>query len=190
LAVQEQFDAQGTLRLELDGVWSVEDFGDYLRRLNRAYQAADAVSLLVAEPDFFYRYGWPVPGPYPPDFRYRPPDKGELRALAASRAAVLEVKSVEFSSPGWIEVIGSLNPLRVVADAVAQWRAENRERGRQSRAFQLELLDRLPPAAQAQYAAELLEETLDQTKPLALDRRITRIELTNGGSSTHKDHQR
>jgi hypothetical protein len=34
----------------------------------------------------------------------------------------LHIGKVQIASPGWIEVIGSLNPLKVICDLVTSWR--------------------------------------------------------------------
>lgn len=38
------------------------------------------------------------------------------------------VQKIRFSSPGWIELLGSLNPFKLIADGVRDWRKENTER--------------------------------------------------------------
>jgi hypothetical protein len=40
----------------------------------------------------------------------------------------LAVQSIQLESPGWVEVCGSLNPLKVIADFISGYRAENTKR--------------------------------------------------------------
>ncbi len=168
----------GFLRLEASGSWGVGELGYYLLRLDDAYKAASSITLLIAEPEFPYQYAWPPPfAPYPETFHVLP-GTAELQALANIRAGVLRVWSIRLESPGWFEVIGSWNPLKIIADAVAAWRSENTERTRQLRAFQLELLNRMEPRVRAHYAGALLQQTVDLTQPIAIDGRISKVSAT------------
>lgn len=53
-----------------------------------------------------------------------------LISIAQRYSGDLYINSIEYSSPGWLEIIGNLNPLKVVADIIANWRKENTERKR------------------------------------------------------------
>lgn len=60
---------------------------------------------------------------------------GEFAVILAAgrrRGVDLRINQVRMASPGFIELIGSLNPLKVMADFISAWRAENslREQGR------------------------------------------------------------
>lgn len=50
----------------------------------------------------------------------------------------LIVDKIRYASPGWMELIGSLNPLKVIADIIRDWRKENTERLRINQQFQLD----------------------------------------------------
>jgi hypothetical protein len=68
----------------------------------------------------------------------------------------LRLRSVQYSSPGWIVAVGALHPLRILSEFIAKYRTENTTRQHQEYAFQLELLDRMPPELRDQYAPALL----------------------------------
>lgn len=38
------------------------------------------------------------------------------------------VRKIRYGSPGWIELLGSLNPFKLIADCVRDWRKQNTER--------------------------------------------------------------
>jgi hypothetical protein len=86
----------------------------------------------------------------------------------------LHVRSVRYASPGWIELIGALHPLKIVSDFVTRYRQENSARRRQELAFQLELLDRMTPELRDQYAPALLRSITD-LGPYISDPRVGEI---------------
>jgi len=55
-------------------------------------------------------------------------DLGETLPSTSPYAMTLEVLSIRLESPGWIELVGSLNPLKVIADFITHWRSENTKR--------------------------------------------------------------
>jgi hypothetical protein len=145
----------GRLRLEVDGGWTVQEFASLVLTLDRAYRAACLVESLPSSI-----------GDWSPFFRpYRryPYDDApyffSMRDLAdglVARADVLygdlDLHAVEYASPGWVEVFGSLNPLEVVRRFVTDWRAENSQRRRDE-----------ATAHQAEVDAEILREAQRQT---------------------------
>lgn len=44
---------------------------------------------------------------------------------AINRTSTLKIKCIKINSPGLIEFIGNLNPLKVIADFITSWRHEN-----------------------------------------------------------------
>jgi hypothetical protein len=177
----------GLLRVEIASEWGVAELGSYLSNLDQTYRLAAALAFLAADPTFPFHYGWPaISGSFSEEsgtrnigeLRISPPDMSELKALAIVRAEFLRVRSIKFESPGWVVVLGSSKPLKVVAAGIASWNDEKRERASKKRAFQLELLDRMPPSVQARYAAVLLEETLERTRQLALEVQVEKVSLT------------
>lgn len=144
----------GRLRLDIDGGWTVQEFASLALTLDRAYRAACLVESLpssIGEWSPFFR-------PY----RRYPYDEApylvSIRDLAdglVARADVLygdlDLHAVEYASPGWLEVIGSLNPLETVRRFVTDWRAENSQRRRDEAA-----------ARQAEVDAEIRREAQRQ----------------------------
>lgn len=94
----------------------------------------------------------------------------------------LAIDAVRIESPGWLQVVGNLNPLKVIADFVSKWRAENtrrlavqvnanveRERSRTHAAieherirteFALEILRSLPTSERGPIMAERISEVI------------------------------
>jgi hypothetical protein len=154
----------GFLRVGIDGSWGVGEFASLLTDLNEAYVAAyklDWLSEILAEAK---------------------QDRlliaeGKLEELSVTDD--LRLRSVHYGSPGLMEVLGGLNPLRVIFDFVSQWRTENTSRQHQERAFTLELLDRIGPDLRDKYATELLEQ-INQLRPAVTDQRVIEVTLIEG----------
>lgn len=137
------------LRLGITGSWSVEAFTDFLRGVNDTYERINAVDFFVraiqyedhenevlekksnySDIDFRLRhmfYGFPIHGHHEVEFE-QPENFDSLIAVAARYTGSLHVVSISFASPGWVELIGSLNPLKVLADAIVEWRKQNVEK--------------------------------------------------------------
>jgi hypothetical protein len=124
----------------------------------------------------------------------------------------LSIDGIKLESPGWVQVIGNLNPLKVIADFISKWRSENtkrlniqkeseteRERIRTEAAvqrerirkgFMLEVL-RLMPNELRGTASDRLPEiiehainpTMDTLERLSVDSRVSEAEVVPPGSA-------
>jgi len=65
----------------------------------------------------------------------------------------LRMDAISYASPGWIQMVGNWNPLKVLADFISKWRAENTKREANRIKSQT---DRL--RIQADLAAKILEQ--------------------------------
>ena len=140
---------QGALRLAIDGDWSCQEFAALLDATDDAYRRVNSIFVLRQaldqenasnrrleernegnDRDFswhlqFHGFRHHFPGgnsgtdaaPY-----------SELMELANSLSGPLQVGAITYASPGWIQLIGNWNPLKVIADSVRNWRAENTKR--------------------------------------------------------------
>jgi hypothetical protein len=221
------------LRIEIEGSWSVEDFRGLLLTLSDIYERLGTLMVLG---DLLRQEERPLE----PSQDYEGRDKGQDRTwwnlyigyiyswapnavrvgreplpkvLDAVRPFVfpLSIDAVRMESPGWIQVLGNLNPLKVVADFISRWRAENTKRiqiqttadvdrerlrsqiaqdqERMRRAFALEVLHQLPESAR-QHAAERLAEiaehsitpTINALEKLSTDARLGNAELLPSGA--------
>jgi hypothetical protein len=124
----------------------------------------------------------------------------------------LAVDTIHIGSPGWIQVLGSLNPLKVVADFVSSWRAENTKRrnievraeidrerirtgtaiasGRIRSDFARAILTLLPAQSRYEAAArltEIAEYVIDPAsrslERLTFDNRVLDVELVRPGAA-------
>lgn len=191
----------GRLRLEIDGAWTALEFADLLGTLDQAYLASSC-SQSLSDLALGSPYFWSDRGRYE-----RPPPVETVEQFAQGlfvRAGVLygdlAVEGIEYGSPGWVQVLGSWNPLKVLADFVTAWRAENSQRRRdeaadrqadreanlretaQQQAFELGVLEQL-----GQMPAHLQASMLDQITSrwprreltaLARDSRVGEITVT------------
>jgi len=141
------------LRIGITGSWSVQGFSDLLLGVNDTYARINVV-------DFFARaipledeennaisrdssrswmdedqrlremfYGFEMCGRREVEF-VEPENLDSLIGVATRYTGKLQVASISYTSPGWVELLGSLNPLKVIADAVIEWRKQNVERER------------------------------------------------------------
>jgi hypothetical protein len=108
--------ALGVLRIDIHGSWSVADLIKLLGRLEDGYKAAAALQWLI-------------------DRVHVPPQSTSLSAddllqtvTAFDLAGGLRLGSVRYGSPGFLEVIGALNPLNTVKDGITENREINRKR--------------------------------------------------------------
>jgi hypothetical protein len=110
----------GILRLEINGNWSVDAFTHLLTQLEQAYFAAAALEALTE------------PGTINISSFTGPPEQA-AKDLTSTVAALrlgggLQVGSLQYGSPGYIEVIGALNPLNTVEKGITNNREINRKR--------------------------------------------------------------
>lgn len=189
---------RGVLRLSIDGGWSVEAMANALTVLGRAY---DHLATALAIED--WRAEPLVPREWLVAFH-----GGDyllaLRARARIDSGPLQLRRLEYASPGLIEAVGAWSPLSALVDLVANHRRENteraqiREQSRQfdatadrqriqdSREFLLALLDRLgplPPEFATAILGRLLGEIPDLVASLADDARIGTLELDSADAA-------
>src|SRR5438094_1270484 len=177
----------GVLRLDFEGRWPVDHFVGLLSRLDRGYSDAGQFLLVAREPDlvdYVVQEQREAHGDASLEYHVR---RG-LRHLGDPSTPQLLAKSLHHESPGWVEVLGAWNPLKVIADFMSQWRAENsartrdereseREGQRQQMAYYLQLLDRMDPEVRDLYAVDLLEDARTASRITASDPRIKHGEL-------------
>jgi hypothetical protein len=190
----------GVLRLDVHGSWSVADFTKLPGRVEDCYKAAGALEALEAT-----LRGAP---PINPRWTDGKPDYGDLAAdellqtvTAFELGGGLRLGSIHYGSPGWLTVIGSLNPLKTVADGITDnrkinagrdevRRSDEREREQQRRDHELQVarlqmeaekaryeyvnifLDRLPLHEQGPVAAQVIERLMGSTEAIANEARV------------------
>lgn len=107
--------ALGVLRVEIHGSWSVADLIKLLGRLEDGYRAAAALESLIS------RSSGSTPSNLSAD--------DLLQTVAAFQlGGGLRLGSLRYGSPGFFEVIGVLNPLKIMADGITANREINRKR--------------------------------------------------------------
>jgi hypothetical protein len=118
----------GILRIDIHGSWSVTDLIKLLGRLEDGYKAAAALESLTGQPSG----ATPSRGPQSPGAG---PVSASLSAddllqtvTAFQLAGGLRLGSLRYGSPGFLEVIGALNPLKTVKDGITENREINRKR--------------------------------------------------------------
>jgi hypothetical protein len=123
-AAEPAWQALDVLRIDIHGSWSVADFINLLGRLDDGYKAAAALESLAT----------PQSGVAALNAGYgsqsaRSSADELLQAVTAFRlAGGLRLGSLRYGSPGFVEVIGALNPLKTVKDGITENREINRKR--------------------------------------------------------------
>ena len=101
----------GVLRIEIHGSWSVADIIGLLGHLEDGCRAAAALESLADLP--------PQHALGRPD---NPPASADdlLQTVTAFQLPGLRLGSVHYGSPGFLDVIGALNPLKTVKDGITR----------------------------------------------------------------------
>jgi hypothetical protein len=132
------------LRIDIIGSWSVDPFIALLNRVKDVYLKINALDFFVRAIQYEDHLNAMAPGRREfssrdvqihslffgiPDNRRRigiasiePSDFETLSVLAIRYTGPLYIRRISFASPGWIELFGSLTPLKVMADVIAAWR--------------------------------------------------------------------
>jgi hypothetical protein len=186
----------GPLRLEIGGFWLLEEFQSVLSTIDDVYTRVATTTMLgdlvreeqrrnnvFRQEEHAEQMDWAWTSTYYGSPRV--PFERELvfereplpRAIEAVRpfTSPLAIDALRLESPGWAQIIGNINPLKIIADFITKWRAENTkrmkiqseerrsdatiafERDRMHRAFALDVLRQMPSTDQHR-AAERLSE--------------------------------
>lgn len=223
----------GSLRLQIEGSWSVEEFQFLLSTIDDVYKRVATVMTLgnllreerqrnelLKEQEHFELQDWSFAQLFGGDYYAIDNGRTILRRGPFSDVILavqpfltpLTVDAIRVESPGWLQVIGNLNPLKVAADFISKWRSENtkrmdintkadierermreeaaRERERMRRAFALEVLKQLPEGQRAHRGARLAEiaeyaitPAVNSLEKVASDCRVIDAELVSAGRS-------
>jgi hypothetical protein len=135
----------GLLRLHIRGNWQVAEFVDLLTRVGRGYYVLNSLHVLqeyVLTERAAFR-GWAgdqgqaqpaaiisslIASTYQRGHEFdedpqSPQQAAEaLLAIADPFAFKLQLATVSHASPGWVEVLGAWNPIKVLADFLIRWR--------------------------------------------------------------------
>lgn len=140
---------RGAIRISIDGEWSCQEFGAFLEDTNDVYRRLNSVFVLREaldreasnnraleernqgnERDFswyvqYFGFRHHFPGG---TFGIDVPPYSKLIELSNAIVVPLQVDAISYASPGWVQLIGNWNPIKVLADFVSKWRAENTKR--------------------------------------------------------------
>lgn len=151
---------RGVLHIEISGLWTPKDLAALLGDLHETYRGlntldffAMAISREASDNERFYQNKEYDKRSYtfqhlfhglPREFRngvdYVNPTFDVLTTVAEQYSGEPLLNSINYNSPGWIEIIGSWNPLKVIADAITEWRKQNTEREKNRIDAQLEAM--------------------------------------------------
>lgn len=144
-------ESEAIIELKIDGYWNATDVADLLIKIDGLYAGLNTV--------FFFsealRHEQNSPGKRSTEapafhnlwhgesviYSYLKRDHVEevggrqislesLIDFVKTYSGALDVNSIRYGSPGWFELIGNLNPLKVLADAVTEYREQNTIRER------------------------------------------------------------
>jgi hypothetical protein len=111
----------GVLQIDIHGSWSVADFTQLLGRLEDGYKAAAALESLTGQASSS------AVSQSPQSVGISADDL--LQTVTAFQlGGGLRLGSLRYGSPGFLQVIGDLNPLKTVKDSVTENREINRKR--------------------------------------------------------------
>jgi hypothetical protein len=170
---EAQGDARGLIRFSLAGSWSVRDFASWLNDLQLAYLRLSAFFLLSEGDTELLRL---ATKPYVLTVRMQT-EFDPLMRIVAGRKQELRLSKIEIASPGFAELIGSLNPLKTIADFITAWRHENTLRDTAMLQANLELRKTLADHAASIVQAAPSPDFVDRFLRFALDEPRERLEL-------------
>ncbi len=134
------------IRFRVDGSWTCDQFGEFLLETNEIYRRVNSVYILneailfedrknelLRQNDEYNNQSFMWRSQiFGSDFRHHmgviasePPGYSKLIDLANSVSEPLTIDAISYASPGWIQMIGDWNPLKVLADFISNWRSEN-----------------------------------------------------------------
>lgn len=142
------------LQIRIDGHWTVEEFAEILRKVESTYDGLNTIYFFAYalrlealrnsrahesrdfSEDSTVRNLWHGTEAHyflnkiTPDevFEKAGPPIQSLVPVVRELSGRLILASVSYGSPGWIEMLGSLNPLKVIADVIKDWREQNTTR--------------------------------------------------------------
>lgn len=130
----------GILKIQLDGQWTVEEMSELFTNLNACYVRLNAFMYISDSFDNRIRsfsglnqrwFKHDFPFPLPPTILLERDITRWIEPLmhsALRESSELYLHGIELHSPGWLEVLGRLNPLRAIEETIKAWRAENTKR--------------------------------------------------------------
>lgn len=141
---------RSAIRFAIDGSWTCEEFSEFLRMTDDVYKRINSVFVLsiaigneIRLNDAYHEqkdydridYSWEnqyfgsfYDHPMGVIALGSPTSYSRLIELTESVREPLQIDAISYSSPGWIQMIGDWNPLKILADFVTKWRAENTKR--------------------------------------------------------------
>lgn len=122
------------LRIEVDSDWPIRDLGTLCDNIHMTFGVLAGFEAVFS--DLFpppisdltpEEWNQEVSRRHAAGFFKDNPDGFDVRRLI-DNVNPLMIRSVRMSSPGWLEVIGAFNPLKIIADFFTAYRAENTKR--------------------------------------------------------------
>ena len=169
-----EFSAEkAAIRFAIDGSWTIDEFARFLQETSTVYHRINSLFILRLAIDAEEMHNATVreKGNYDQQelswhstlfgtslhhpmgsFGVPPPSYENILELTQSVSQPLLVDAISYASPGWIQLVGDWNPLRVLSEFITKWRAENTKREANRMKFDNERL-----RIQSELAAKLLE---------------------------------
>jgi hypothetical protein len=97
-------------------------------------------------------------------------DRFELLAKTAELyTGPVLLSSISYSSPGWIEVVASWNPLKVIADLIIECKRQNTEREKNSLAAKVQLQQQRTDLIKALLDKDIIKKSDPDTKRIVIE---------------------
>ena len=173
----------GYIRFDIEGKWSVEEFTQLLENIRNLYVDVIALDHLSENLQHQREYG-----SLESTFEF-------YRTLSTRLTSDIYIQSLHFMSPGWAKMIGSWNPLKIIADFITSWRRENTERDKNTDVaeleklrirsefgrFYLEKLEMIRAAGRGEDVDNIMHSVLDRMEravaDIAKNSRVTEIQV-------------
>jgi hypothetical protein len=211
---KEEIIEKGAIYFKVEGRWSVDDLIEWFSTLNIAYQRLNAFLRISGEfdrkithigrfEDVRHGNSWmsSIDNEYFNTLTLNPlqcePLFNSIIQAALRKTYQLELMRIEICSPGFVELIGNINPLKVIADFITNWRKENTIRDSNNMKWETERLkikadfmksliersDYLSRKGSFQimemFNNFVLDKSFDKLKGIAQDSRVKSVKTSN-----------
>lgn len=139
---------RSAIRFRISGNWTCEEFGAFLHSTNDTYNRINSIFVIrraidneaqrniflgkndqLNDRDYSWHNQFFTVKYYSGAVDLGPPSSfAQLMNVTNAFAEPLQIDAISYASPGWIQLIGDLNPLKVLSEFISKWREENTQR--------------------------------------------------------------
>jgi len=191
------------LRLEVDGSWSVFGFIRMLEHLKESYERVEGFESIFApaqagwftdQPRFKWQYHQQELKAIRDFVLAAPRDFEKVFPVLRTLTGPLAIKAIQIASPGWIEIVGGLSALKVLASVINAYRSENTKRQDIKSKLLRDLVELVPEETRKKYsptimwiAESMVDPTFNGIETILVDQKITHASIVESEEQDVED---